>query len=56
LAVHTEDLADGPYIYEAAPVTPKTHHSAGRSPLLPDADDSALDSFNAIRNRSRHTG
>jgi hypothetical protein len=31
LAVHTEDLADGSHSYEAAPVTPKTHHSAGRS-------------------------
>jgi hypothetical protein len=32
LAVHTEDLADGFHIYGAAPVTPKAHHSAGRSP------------------------
>jgi hypothetical protein len=31
LAVHTEDLADGLHNYEAAPVTPKPHHSAGRS-------------------------
>jgi hypothetical protein len=31
LAVFTEDLADGPYFSAAAPVTPKAHHSAGRS-------------------------
>src|ERR687897_62077 len=32
LAVHTEDLADGSHIYEAAPTTLNPHHSAGRSP------------------------
>src|SRR6266545_1686598 len=32
LAVHTEDLADGSHIYEAAPATLNPHHSAGRSP------------------------
>jgi hypothetical protein len=31
LAVFTEDLADGSYVVVAAPVTPKPHHSAGRS-------------------------
>jgi hypothetical protein len=31
LAVFTEDLADGSYVAVAAPVTPKPHHSAGRS-------------------------
>lgn len=30
LAVHTEDLADGSHIYEAAPATLNPHHSAGR--------------------------
>jgi len=30
-AVHTEDLADGSHIYEAAPATLNPHHSAGRS-------------------------
>jgi hypothetical protein len=33
LAVHTEDLADGSHIYEAAPATLNPHHSAGRSLL-----------------------
>src|SRR3954471_22773639 len=30
LAVHTEDLADGPLTYGAPPSYPKTHRSAGR--------------------------
>jgi len=34
LAVHTEDLADGSHIYEAAPATLNPHHSAGRSQRL----------------------
>jgi hypothetical protein len=30
LAVHTDDLADGPYLTEAAPDDPKPHHAPGR--------------------------
>jgi len=33
LGGHTEDLAHGSHIYEAAPATLNRHHSAGRSPV-----------------------
>src|SRR5215213_2763378 len=32
LAVHTEDLAGGPHMPGAAPITLKPHHSTGRLP------------------------
>src|SRR3954451_11662314 len=35
LAVHTEDLADGPHMLGAAPLTSKPHHSTARSQKPP---------------------
>jgi hypothetical protein len=57
LAVHTEDLADGPYIEEAAPFTPKAHYSAGRSPgpLLQAVMQAAEESVGEVAQRGRVT-